>query len=152
RFYQASPNEFEEEQRTQLLSKKLQSLIDSAARVTDDEVQELFRLAAEKVNLSFVSVGSADLLSQVATDKTAVEEFYNTHRESFRQPERVRFVYVAYPATQFAPQAKFSDQEIEDFYNDNKETRFTTTERIDARHILFSVPSDASAEDRAKIR
>ena len=152
RFYQASPNEFEEEQRTQLLSKKLQSLIDSAARVTDDEVQELYRLAAEKVNLSFVSVGSADLLSQVATDKTAVEEFYNTHRESFRQPERVRFVYVAYPATHFASQAKISDQEIEDFYNDNKETRFTTTERIHARHILFSVPSDASAEDRAKIR
>lgn len=152
RFYQATPNEFEGEQRAQLLSKKLQSLISNASRVTDDEVQDLFRLASEKVNLSFASVASADLLSQVTTDKKEVEEFYNTHRESFRQPERVRFVYVAYPATHFASQVQVSDQDIAEIYSDNKDTRFTTSARVHARHILFSLSADASAEDRAKVR
>jgi len=152
RFYQATPNEFEGEQRTQLLSKKLQSLISNASRVTDDEVQDLFRLASEKVNLSFASVASADLLSQVTTDKKEVEEFYNTHRESFRQPERVRFVYIAYPATHFASQVQVSDQDIAEIYSDNKDTRFATSARVHARHILFSLSADASAEDRIKVR
>ncbi|MBI3798602.1 MAG: SurA N-terminal domain-containing protein [Deltaproteobacteria bacterium] len=152
RFYQASASEFEEEQRARLLSQKLQALINKTSRVTDEEVQELFRLASEKVNLSFVSVASANLVAQVTTDKTAVEEFYNTHRESFRQPEHVRFVYVAYPATHFAPQVQIADQDIAEVYDDNKDSRFTTPERIHARHILFSVSTDAAAEDRAKAR
>jgi peptidyl-prolyl cis-trans isomerase D len=152
RFYQATPNEFEEEQRTQLLGKKLQSLMSDTARVTDDEVRDQFRLSAEKVNLSFVSVASADLLSQVVADKTEVEEFYNTHRESFRQPERVRFVYVAYPATHFAAQAQVSDKDLADVYDSDKNTRFMTPARVHARHILFSVSGDAPAEERAKVR
>ena len=152
RFSQATANEFEQEQRAELLNKKLESLISNTSRVTDDEVQDLFRLASEKVNLSFVSVASADLLSQVITDQKSVEEFYNTHRESFRQPERVRFVYVAYPATHFAPQVQISDQEIEEVYNDSKDTRFTLPERIHARHILFSVSADATVENRAKAK
>ena len=151
RFYQATPNEFEGEQRAQLLSKKLQSLISNAARVTDDEVQDLFRLASEKVNLSFASVASADLLSQVTSDKKEVEEFYNTHRESFRQPERVRFAYIAYPATHFSSQVQVSDQDITETYSDNKDTRFTTSARVHPRHILFSLSADASAQDRAKV-
>ena len=152
RYYQATPNEFEEEQRAQLLNKKLQSLLSDSARVTDDEVWDQFRLSAEKVDLSFVSVASADLLSQVTADAKEVEEFYNTHRESFRQPERVRFVYVAYPATHFAPQVQVSDKDIEAVYNDNKDTRFTTPARVHAKHILFSVPGDAPAEEREKVR
>src|SRR5262249_18912037 len=152
RYYQATPNEFEEEQRAQLLNKKLQSLVSDSARVTDDEVWDQFRLSAEKVDLSFASVASADLLSQVTTDAKEVEEFYNTHRESFRQPERVRFVYVAYPAGHFAPQVQVSDKEVEDFYNDNKDTRFTTPARVHTKHILFAVSGDAPAEERERVR
>lgn len=152
RFYQATPGEFEEEQRAQLLRKKLESLMSDAPQVTDDEAEDLFRLAAEKVNLSFISVASADLLSQITVEKKDIEEFYNTHRESFRQPERVRFAYVAYPATHFTPQVQISDQDIAEVYNDNKDTRFTTPARVHVRHILFSLSADASAEDREKAR
>jgi len=146
-----TPGEFEEGQRSELLQKKLQRLISDAVPINDEDVEALFRLAQERVNLSFVKIASADLLNEVVTDKKEEEEFYNTHRESFRQPERVRFAYVAYSPVPFEAQVQVSAQE-EEFYNDHKTDRFTTPARVHARHILFTVPSDAKNEERAKIR
>jgi len=152
RFYQATPGEFEEEQRALLVSKKLQSLIGDAAQVTDDDVQDLYRLGAEKVILSFVQISSADLLAQGTVEKKEVEDYYNTHREAFRQPERIRFSYVAYSASHFTAEVQIPEQEMTDFYNDNKESRFTSPERVHASHILFSLSADATADDKAKAR
>jgi peptidyl-prolyl cis-trans isomerase D len=152
RFYQATPGEFEEEQRALLVSKKLQSLIGDAAQVTDEEVQDLYRLGTEKVILSFIQISSADLLPQVTVDKQEAEAYYNSHREAFRQPERIRFSYVAYPVSHFTAEVQISAQEISDFYNDHKESRFTLPERVQASHILFSLSVDATADDKAKAR
>lgn len=152
RFYQATPGEFEEEQRALLVSKKLQSLVSDAAQVTDEDVQDLYRLGTEKVSLSFIQISSADLLPQVTLDKKEAEDYYNSHREAFRQPERIRFSYVAYPASHFTADVQISEQEISDFYNDNKESRFTSLERVQASHILFSLSADATADDKAKAR
>ncbi|MBI3301839.1 MAG: SurA N-terminal domain-containing protein [Deltaproteobacteria bacterium] len=152
RYLRVTPGEFEDDQRAQLLSKKLQRLITDASQVTDDEVRDLFRLSREKVSLSFVKVASADLLAGITVESKEVEEFYNTHRESFRQPERVKFVYIAYPATQFESAVQVSAQEVADFYAEHKDDRFTTPARVQARHILFSLSSGATAEEKAKVR
>jgi peptidyl-prolyl cis-trans isomerase D len=152
RYLRLSPNEFEEEQRTQLLVKKLQSLITDATQVTDGEARDLFEFSQEKVALSFVKIASADLVGAVSVDAKEVEDFYNSHRESFRQPERVKFVYVAYPAEQFEAGVDVPTKEVEDFYNEYKEERFTTPPRIHARHILFSLGANATVEEKAKAR
>jgi peptidyl-prolyl cis-trans isomerase D len=152
RYLRLTPGEFEDDQRSQLLLKKLQRLITDAPRVTDDEVRELFRLGREKVSLSFVKIASADLLNGVTVEPKEVEDYYNTHRESFRQPERVKFAYVAYPATQFESGGEVSVQDVENFYTEHTEDRFTTPARVHARHILFSLPSSAAAEEKATVR
>lgn len=152
RYLRLSPSEFEEEQRTQLLVKKLQSLISDATQVTEDEVRELFEFSQEKVALSFVKISSADLVGAVSVDAKEVEDYYQSHRESFRQPERVKFAYVAYPAKQFEASIEISAKDVEDFYTEYKEDRFTTPPRVHARHILFSVDANASAEEKTKVR
>ena len=152
RYLRLSPNEFEEEQRAQLLIKKLQTLINDATKVTDNEVKELFDFTQEKVELSFVKISSADLLGEVSVDAKEAEEYYNSHQEAFRQPERVKFAYVAYPAKQFEAGVEIPMSDVEAFYNDHKEDRFTTPPRVHARHILFSLPPDATEEDKTKIR
>jgi peptidyl-prolyl cis-trans isomerase D len=152
RFLRMTPSEFEAEQRSRLLIKKFEELIRAAVHVTEAEVQDLFRFTQEKVNLTFVKIVSADLLDKVTVDHQAMEEFYNTRRESFRQLERVRFAYVAYPAAHFAPEVEVSAQEVNDFYGQYQDERFTVPERVHARHILFAVPSDASAEEKDTIR
>lgn len=152
RFVRMAPHEFEEKERSQLLSNKLLHLITDTVQVTDKEAQELFHLSQEKINLSFVQVASADLVAGITVEKKEVEEFYNTHRESFRQPERVKFVYVAYPAAQFESGVQVSPQQMEAFYTEHKDDRFSTPARVHARHILFSLSPETAAEDKTKIR
>lgn len=152
RYSRMAPSEFEEGQRTLLLNKKLERLITDTVQVTDPEVGDLFRLRQEQVNLSFIKVASADLVDEVTATPAEVEEYYNTHRESFRQPERVSFTYVAYPAQDFETQVSLTPQEVEEFYTQHVADRFTVPARVQARHILFSVTPEASDEDRATIR
>src|SRR5262245_26048619 len=61
RYLRTSAGEFEEDQRSQLFIKKLQRLLTDAVQVSDEEVQDLFRLTQEKMTLSFVKIASADL-------------------------------------------------------------------------------------------
>lgn len=152
RYLRLAPGEFEDEQRAQLLIKKLQRFITDATQVSDEEVRDLFQFSREKASLSFVKIPSADLLNEVSVDAKEAEDYYNSHRESFRQPERVKFVYVAYPAKQFEANVEVSPKDVEDFYNEHKEERFTTPQRVRARHILFSLAANASEEEKKKVR
>jgi peptidyl-prolyl cis-trans isomerase D len=147
-----TPHEFEDDQRTQLLTTKMRDLIVSSVHVTDAEVRELFDSRQEKVDLEFIQIASADFLDAVTVEPEALEDFYNTRRESFRQPERVRFAYAAYPADHFAADIAVSDAEIETVYTAQKDTRFTTKERVQARHILLNSAPDAAEEDKTAVR
>ena len=96
-----SPSEFEEGQRGDLLQKKLHRLITDAIPASEDEARELYRFGQERVDIAFVKIASVDLLNQVTIEKKEIEDYYNSHSESFREPERVRFSYVAYPHSHF---------------------------------------------------
>jgi peptidyl-prolyl cis-trans isomerase D len=152
RYLRLAPSEFEEEQRGQLLIKKLQHFLNDTTRVTDGEVRNLFQFAQEKVSLSFVKIASSDLFSEVTVDTKETEEFYNSHRETFRQPERVKFTYVAYPVKQFDASGDVAAKEVEDFFNEHKDDRFTTPPRVHARHILFLLSANATEEEKNKTR
>ena len=151
-YLRMSPSEFEDGQRGDLLQKKLYRLITDAVVASEDEARELYRLGQERADLSFVKIASADVLGQVTVGKKEAEEYYNTHRESFREPERVRFTYVAYPESHFEAQVQVTPQDEESFYNTHKSDRFTTPAQVHARHILFSVDQDAPEADRAKVK
>lgn len=151
-YLRMSPSEFEEGQRGDLLQKKLHRLITDAVVANDDEARDLYRINQESVDLSFVKIASADVLSQVTIDKKEIEDYYNTHRESFREPERVRFMFVAYPTSHFEAQVQVTPQDEESFYNTHKSDRFTTPAQVHARHILFSVTPNTPAADKAKIK
>jgi peptidyl-prolyl cis-trans isomerase D len=152
-YLRMTPGEFEEGQRAELLRKKLERLMTDAVSASEAEALDLFRLANERINLSFVKITSTDLLNDVVVEKKEVEDYYNTHRESFREPERIRFAYVAYPATRFESNVQITAQEEEQFYNDHTADRFSTPAQVHARHILFSFSSpDVAAEEKAKLR
>ncbi len=148
RSFRMTPREFEDDQRTQLLTAKFRDFILGTVEVSDSELWDVFASRQDTVNLRFVKIASATLLDEVAVEADALQTYYETHRESFRQPERVRFSYVAYPAEHFAPDDAVSDQDIEAMYQRDRDSRFTTPERIRARHILLRLEPDASEADK----
>ena len=151
-YLRMSPSEFEEGQRGDLLQKKLHRLITDAIPASEDEARELYRFGQERVDIGFVKIASANLLNEVTIEKKEIEDYYNSHRESFREPERVRFSYIAYPHSHFEATVRVTPQEEESFYNSHKSDRFTTPAQVHARHILFTVEQGAPEADKAKIK
>ena len=68
RAFRMTPREFEDDQRTQLLTTKMRDLITSNVQVSDAEVRELFDSRQEKVNLEFIKIASADFLDAVTIE------------------------------------------------------------------------------------
>lgn len=152
RYLRLTPQEFEEQQRDRLVVERFQRFIDSSVRATDYEVDELYRFEQEQLNLAFIKVASADLVESVDVDEQGVTEFYDTNKEMFRTPERIRFSYVSYDPEDFESEAPVSESEVTEFYDAHKGARFTEEKQIHARHILFSLAEGATDEAKADIR
>ena len=152
RYLRMTPQEFEEQQRNRLVIARFQKFIDGSIRATDYEVEELFRFEQEKVNLAFLKIASADLVDMVTITEQQIREFYTSHTESFRIPERVRLHYVSYAPKDFEAETSVSEEEVLDFYNAHKDERFTEEKQVQARHILFSLADGASEERKADTR
>lgn len=152
RYLRMTPQEFEEQQRDQLVIERFQKFIDGSVRATDYEVEELFRFEQEQVNLSFLKIASADLVDMVTADEQQVRDFYDNNKESFRIPERVRLHYVSYLPEDFEAEVSVSEADVLDFYEAHKDERFTEEKQVQARHILFSVANSASDESQADTR
>ncbi len=152
RSFRMTPREFEDDQRTQLLTKKFQDFMFSTVQISEGELQELFASRQDKVNLRFVKIASATLLDEVSVESDDLQNFYETHRESFRQPERIRFAYLAYPHDHFSSDVTVSAQDIEAVYQREKDTRFVTPEQVRARHILLSLDPNASEEEKTVVQ
>ena len=152
RYLRMTPQEFEEQQRDQLVIERFQKFIDGSVRATDYEVEELFRFEQEQVNLSFLKISSVDLVDRVTVNEQQVSDFYTSNKESFRIPERVRLRYITYAPEDFEAAVSVSEEDVRDFYETRKDDRFTEEKQVQARHILFSVADSASDESRADTR
>ena len=152
RYLRMTPQEFEEQQRDQLVIERFQKFIGGSVRATDYEVEELFRFEQEQVNLSFLKIASADLVDTVTVNEQQGRAFYTTNTEAFRIPERVRLHYIRYAPEAFEAQGSISEKDVLDFYETHKADRFTEERQIQARHILFSVADSASDESKAATR
>jgi len=146
-----TPGEFEEEERQELLVKKLQDLIAAGVHVSESEVHERYQIDNEKVNLRFVKFDAPAFLAGVTVTNDDVQAYYDKNKETFREPDRVRVEYVLYPSEKFADQVTVSDDNVQHYYDEHA-SDYEKSEQVRARHILLKVAPGASAEVKAGIR
>ena len=148
-----TPAEFEESQRETLLVTKLEGLITDGLTVSDREVQNLYDLDNEKVDLHFVKVPFASFKDASTVSDTEVADYYEKNRERYRKPDAVTIAYVAYAPEAFAEKVPVDEQAIKDYY-DAHQSDYEQPERLHLQHILFTVPpnADAAAKDAIKAK
>src|SRR5262249_35913893 len=74
------------------------------------------------------------------------------HPERYRAPATVRVRYVAYRRAEFEASAKPTDAQMQAFYREHVEDRFTDPDEVHARHILVKPepPGDEAAKSKAR--
>ena len=147
-----TPAQFEDDQRKQLTIQRLLGILADSAHVTEAEVRERYRFEQEKINLQFIRFSTSDNLSEVKISDDDIQKFYDRNKESLKEPLKVQVEYIPYPFDQFSTSAQLTDKEVEDYYNANRATRFTTPKQAKVRYIMVAVDPEADAKQKEAAR
>ena len=145
------PEAFETSIAQELLKEKLTQFLLTFLVVCDQEVLDFYTYLNEKVKISFAWFHIKDFIDSVEVEQSLMEKYFEEHKEAFRIPERIKIDYIVIHPEDFRDQVKLDDQEINNYYEDNQDM-FKDEKQVRARHILFRVPSGASADEEEKVK
>jgi peptidyl-prolyl cis-trans isomerase D len=143
RLNRIEPEDFERMQEQRLLIDRLRSLIlQNTGIVSEEEAREAYLMENERVNLEFIRIETKGFLEKSGPTRAEVEEYFSSHRESFRIPEKVNLHYVVFRPKDFGDKVDISQEEIKTYYETNIDD-FVIQKQARARHVLIEVPPDA---------
>ncbi|MCK4536981.1 MAG: SurA N-terminal domain-containing protein, partial [Desulfuromonadales bacterium] len=150
-YQRLNADEFESMQRRDLLTGKVRQQIQAGSTVTDQEIEEEFRLNNDKINLEFVRLSPGLFESRVKITDENLATYFDAHQEDFRIPERVALRYLQFVPSRYAEEITFDETELEKYYRRHLD-QFDVPEQIKASHILIKVEQDADQSVRDKKR
>lgn len=143
------PAVFEEEQRREMLRKKVEHTIKAGAKVSEEELRHAWEFRREKARASWAQVEIPPLLAKVSAAPEEVETHLKENQARFQRPERRKLQYVLVSPKAFATPA--TDAEAETYYKEHG-SEFERPQRVRAAHILVRVPptGGSAAEEKTK--
>jgi len=116
----------------------------NSAFVTPYALQSLSKLNNQQRKFSYVKLNADDYKSKVKfNDEILRKEYELRKKDVFIESRKVKVNFIELSLSQVAKDIKVNDDELFNFYDDEKE-RFTTEEERQAQHIL--VESEQQAE------
>ncbi|MCK5553188.1 MAG: SurA N-terminal domain-containing protein, partial [Deltaproteobacteria bacterium] len=152
RFNRIEPEDFEQMQEQHLLIDKVRNVIlQNTGTMSEEEAREAYLIENERVNLEFIRLKAEDFLEKSEATRAEVEEYFSSHRESFRIPEKVNLQYLVFRPKDFRDKVDILQDEIKTYYETNIDD-FVVQSQVRARHILVQVPPDAIPEKTEEAR
>jgi peptidyl-prolyl cis-trans isomerase D len=108
---------FEMKYREEILAQKLVNFINETAKITDEELFNIYKKQNEKVNLYFVEFSLEEYSDSVSPNKEEISSYYEMNKDEFKTPELRRIRYYKLTPDNLESKVMVSDQEIEAYYN-----------------------------------
>ncbi len=144
--------EYEASVRDQMVSETVKGMIEAGVQVSDDEAWHAYNLRNEKLGLRYAEIAYTDFTAKVAPTDQQIAGYYKANLELFREPARVRIVFIHYDPSVLAAKYAPTDTEIQEYYKSNLRAQFTHPDQVHARHILLSVPEGATEAEKSKAK
>ena len=145
-----SSADFEAQERRRLEMKKIIDEISSLAKVSDAEIQEMYRMGREAVQVSYIAVAPEKFMAQQHPGEAQVSAYYQEHQAEFRQPARARVSYLLFSTKDFQEQVKISPAEVAAFIKEHPK-EYSRPKLIRVRQILLAYPPKADAKQRESL-
>lgn len=146
-----SPAMFEARLMSDLMRQQLLEGITGSVIVSRMIADKIAALSETEYEINQVTISPEQYIDQAEPDETAVQSYYDNHRQDFTLPERVRIEYVVLSLDDLAKQEQVSDEEIRQYFDEHQD-EFGQAEERRASHILLTVPADATEEQKASIK
>ncbi|MGB7066535.1 MAG: peptidyl-prolyl cis-trans isomerase, partial [Syntrophobacteria bacterium] len=145
-----TPQDFEANQREDLLSNKVEQFITRGTKVLESEMLSFFHHTRDRVNLAYVQIDPQDFKNQVKVDEAAVRDYFDKHRENYRLADKRNILYVRFVPQDYLAEVEVTDQEIEEFYQLHQDD-YREPQKVHARHILFRISEKAKTAEIQEI-
>ncbi|WP_074684901.1 SurA N-terminal domain-containing protein [Nitrosomonas eutropha] len=146
-----SPAMFEARLAGDLMRQQLLEGITGSVIVSKTVADRIASLSETKYEINRVTINPEQYINQAEPDETAIQSYYDSHRQDFTLPERVRIEYVVLSLEELAKQEQISDEEIKKYFDEHQD-EFGQAEERRASHILLTVPVGATEEQKAAIK
>jgi peptidyl-prolyl cis-trans isomerase D len=149
-----SVKEFEDSVKTDIVVRRLQSLISGGVTVSDQEVRETYRKQGIKIKFDYAVLSADDLRKTINPSDGDLEGFFKKNAAHYASgvPEERKITYFAFTQSQIpggVPQP--TEQQIQQYFNAHQ-SEYSVPEQARSRHILISVPAGADAKADAAAR
>jgi peptidyl-prolyl cis-trans isomerase D len=142
-----SPQDFETLERRQILLRKVVKEVTSFAKISDAELQEIYRLGKEEVEVSYLVVSPEKFLARENPPEDAVARYYQENEAEFRLPDRARVNYLIFRIKDYLNRVKLTPTAVEDYLKEHAD-EFTRPRVIQVRQILLTLPPKATDAER----
>ena len=146
-----TPVAFENGLRRDLMVERVTDAYRSSAIVPNSVAERLLRINAQQREVSQRAIEPQQFLSEVKLADDAVKQYYESHQDEFKIPERARVEYVVLSLDNAAAQTDISADEIKQFYEQNPK-QYARGEERQASHILIAADAKAPAEQKKAAR
>ena len=145
-----TPQDFEANQREDLLINKVEQFITRGTKVLESEMLSFFHHTRDRVNLAYVQIDPQDFKNQVKVDEEVVRDYFDKHRENYRLADKRNILYVRFVPQDYLAEVEVTDQEIEEFYQLHQDD-YREPRKVHARHILFRISEKAKTAEIQEI-
>jgi len=140
--FQLNPQQFEDQQRQQMIRERLYNLITENVFVSKDEIEATFHERQDDYELAFITVTPDAFTQGVVPTENEITAWYDTHKESYKVPPKTTIAYITFEAAGALDKVNVSTQEVQDFY-DSHQADYMIPAKVRARQIIINVPPDA---------
>ena len=89
-----SPDYFEDGLRKSLCISRLRHSVTDGINISHQELKQRYRFLNEKVKIKYVLFRSKDFEKEVSMTEKQIRDYFESHREEFREPPKVKFQYT----------------------------------------------------------
>ena len=142
--------DFEEQERQRLQLKKIIEELGSLAKVSDAEMQEMFRLGKEAVKVSYLVVTPDKFMAKQHPSETDITRYYQDHQAEFNLPSKARVSYLIFRTQDFQDKVNISPAEVEGIIKEHP-SEYKRPKVIRVRQILLALPPKADPAVRERL-
>ncbi len=116
-----TPETFEATRRRILKIEKMERLIRSSAKVSEQEAYEVYGLQNRKVNVNFLKIATDSIKVGKDISEETLGAYFKEHSEEFAIPPIATIEYVYFSGEALGKASDITDEEIKDYYETNKQ-------------------------------
>ena len=141
-----SPQKFEEQVERDMLAQKVQfNIAKFAATATRYEIEDLDRLENSSVAIKYAKISPDEFKEAVAMESEKIEEWFLSVQDNYTTAPQVKLQYLDFSYATVGAKITVDEAAAQLYYDENL-AEFTQPEQRRARHILFRVDANSSAE------